>query len=58
MTKAYTFEVNLIVQVIAEDEAAAKLALDQSGGYVSKRESRVISEASLSSGSALTLIKN
>ena len=37
-TKCYTYAVNMIVQIIAEDEATAKAQLDEKGGYVTKRE--------------------
>jgi hypothetical protein len=37
-TKCYSYAVNMIVQVFAENEADAKAQLDEKGGYVTKRE--------------------
>jgi len=34
----YTYEVNMIVSVFAEDEDSAREKLDQEGGFVSSRE--------------------
>ncbi len=36
-THAYTYEVKMIVQVLAEDEKKAKEQLDANGGYVTSR---------------------
>jgi hypothetical protein len=36
-TYAYTYEVNMIIQVLAEDEKKAKEQLDAQGGYVTSR---------------------
>ena len=36
-THAYTYEVNMIVQILAEDEKKAKEQLDANGGYVTSR---------------------
>lgn len=36
-TYAYTYEVNMIIQIIAEDEKTAKQQLDSNGGYVTSR---------------------
>lgn len=37
-TAAYTFQVVMLVQVIADSENLAKEKLDRDGGYVTKRE--------------------
>lgn len=37
-THAYTYEVKMIIQVLAEDEKAARERLDGQGGYVTSRE--------------------
>jgi len=37
-THAYTYEVKMVVQVLAEDEKAARERLDGQGGYVTSRE--------------------
>ena len=36
-TKCFSYRVEMIVQVLAEDESNAKKKLDEQGGYVSKR---------------------
>lgn len=36
-THAYTYEVNMIVQILAEDEKSARERLDGQGGYVTSR---------------------
>jgi hypothetical protein len=36
-THVYTYEVNMIIQVLAEDEKKAKEQLDGQGGYVTSR---------------------
>lgn len=36
-THAYTYEVKMIVQVLAEDEKSARQRLDDQGGYVTSR---------------------
>lgn len=37
-THVYTYEVCMLIQVIAEDEKKAKEQLDSQGGYVTSRE--------------------
>lgn len=36
-TNCYTYEVIMVIQVLAEDKQAADEKLDREGGYVSKR---------------------
>jgi hypothetical protein len=36
-TRCYTYEVNMIIQIFARDEAEAKERLDRDGGYISQR---------------------
>lgn len=36
-THAYTYEVTMIVQILAEDEKSARQRLDDQGGYVTSR---------------------
>ena len=39
VTKCYTYEVRMIVQIISDDdEQAARAKLDKEGGYVTKRD--------------------
>ena len=37
-THAYTYEVVMVVQILAEDEKEAKSRLDGQGGYVTARQ--------------------
>jgi hypothetical protein len=37
-TRAFTYEVTMIVQILAEDEKEARSRLDGQGGYVTSRE--------------------
>jgi len=51
VTKCYTYEVKMIIQVICdEDEKAAQVKLDKEGGYVTKREVTLVDAVSLYSG--------
>jgi len=47
-TKCYTYEVKMIVQILADDEATASLQLDEKGGYVSDRQVKLIKSTDLS----------
>jgi hypothetical protein len=38
VTQCFTFEVVMLVHIIADDEATAKTQLDEKGGIVTKRE--------------------
>jgi len=37
-THVYTYEVCMLIQILAENEAKAKEQLDSNGGYVTSRE--------------------
>ena len=51
VTKCYTYEVKMIIQVICDDdEKAAQVKLDKEGGYVTKREVTLMDAVSLYSG--------
>jgi hypothetical protein len=51
VTKCYTYEVKMIIQVICDDdEKAAQIKLDKEGGYVTKREVTLVDAVSLYSG--------
>jgi hypothetical protein len=41
-TKCYTYEVTMLVQVLADEESVATLQLDEKGGYVSDRKVKLI----------------
>ena len=49
-THVYTYEVNMIVQVLAEDEKKAKEQLDSQGGYVTSREVKIKDSIKLFNG--------
>ena len=44
MTKCYTYEIKLLIQVLAENKDAADDRLEKEGGYVSRRDVEFISE--------------
>jgi hypothetical protein len=37
-SSAYTYEVKMIIQIIAPNKEVADVKLDQDGGYISKRD--------------------
>jgi hypothetical protein len=41
-TKCYTYEVTMLVQVLADDETNAAIQLDDKGGYVSDRKVKLV----------------
>jgi hypothetical protein len=49
-TKCYTYAITMIVQVIAENEQAAKEKLDKEGGYVTNRTINLVDAISLYNG--------
>ena len=50
ITHCYTYEVSMVVQILAEDEKSANEKLDSQGGYVTKREVRLLDSISLHNG--------
>ena len=42
-TKCYSFEVKMLVHIIADDESTAKSQLDDKGGIVTKRDVELLS---------------
>lgn len=50
VTNCYTYEVKMIIQVLAKDEETAKEKLDKDGGYVTKRDVELKDSISLYSG--------
>ena len=46
-TRCFTYEVVMLVHVIADDEATAKSQLDEKGGIVTKREVKLLNAAIL-----------
>ena len=46
----FTYKVELIVQVLAPDEASAKEFLDKTGGYIVSRNATLINSATVYEG--------
>ena len=49
-TKCFSYEVTMIIQVLADNEQSAKEKLDKEGGYVTKRTTVLVDAVSLFSG--------
>ena len=49
-THAYTYEIVMVVQILAEDEKAARERLDGQGGYVTSREVKLKDSVALFNG--------
>jgi hypothetical protein len=47
VSKVFTYQVNMVVQVLAEDEDMAKAKLDKEGGYITKRDLKLLNVAAL-----------
>ena len=50
ITQCYTYEVTMVIQVLAENEKTAQEQLDSQGGYVTKRNVILKDSVSLYSG--------
>jgi hypothetical protein len=46
-TQCFSFEVKMLVHIIADDEATAKTQLDEKGGIVTKREVQLLNAITL-----------
>jgi hypothetical protein len=46
-TQCFSFEVTMLVHVIADDEATAKSQLDEKGGIMTKREVKLLNTVTL-----------
>ncbi len=49
-TKCFSYEVTMIIQVLADNEQSAKEKLDKEGGYVTKRTTVLVDAISLFNG--------
>lgn len=49
-TGCFTYKVEMVVQILAKDEKAAREQLDEKGGYVSSRTVTLVDSVSLFSG--------
>ena len=47
ITQCFTYEVTMLVHIIADDEKTAKNQLDEKGGIVTKREVKLVNTAIL-----------
>ena len=46
-TQCFSYEVNMLVHIIADDEITAKAQLDDKGGIVTKRDVKLVNTAIL-----------
>jgi hypothetical protein len=46
-TQCFSYEVTMLVHIIADEEATAKTQLDEKGGIVTKREVKLLSAVKL-----------
>jgi hypothetical protein len=46
-TQCFSYEVIMLVHIIADDETTAKSQLDEKGGIVTKREVKLLNSATL-----------
>lgn len=51
-THAYTYQVNMVLQVLATSEEEARAKLDEKGGFISDREVKLIDSVALHSDQA------
>jgi hypothetical protein len=45
--QCFSYEVNMLVHIIADDEITAKAQLDEKGGIVTKRDVKLVNTATL-----------
>ena len=50
-TRCFTYEVKMIIQILADNEETAKKQLDDKGGYVSSRKVSLLDSVPLLNGS-------
>jgi hypothetical protein len=46
-TQCFSYEVNMLVHIIADDETTAKKQLDEKGGIVTKRDVKLVNTVTL-----------
>ena len=46
-TQCFSYEVKMLVHIIADDEATAKTQLDEKGGIVTKRDVKLVNTTTL-----------
>ena len=47
LTQCFTYEVTMLVHIIADDEATAKSQLDEKGGIVTQRDVKLVNTQTL-----------
>ena len=47
LTQCFSYEVNMLVHIIADDETTAKTQLDEKGGIVTKRDVKLVNTETL-----------
>ena len=47
LTQCFTYEVTMLVHIIADDEASATSQLDEKGGIVTKRDVKLVNTQTL-----------
>lgn len=47
MTKAYTFKVEMVVEIFAKEEEIARAQLDEKGGYITERNVELLATTPL-----------
>jgi len=53
-TSCFTYKVEMIIQILAADEATAKQQLDEKGGYVTSRKVTFMDSVQVYKGNKLT----
>lgn len=46
-TQCFSYEVNMLIHIIADDETAAKAQLDERGGIMTKRDVKLVNSTIL-----------
>jgi hypothetical protein len=46
-TQCFSYQVNMLVHIIADDEISAKAQLDEKGGIVTKRDVKLVNTVTL-----------
>lgn len=49
-TTAYTYQVNMVIQILAADEKTAREQLDSQGGFVTRRDVKLLDSVELCNG--------
>ncbi len=47
LTQCFSYEINMLVHIIADDETVARTQLDEKGGIVTKRDVKLVNTTNL-----------